>query len=205
MALLSVSSLGTASASPVSGAVSSHALVKSYLDNSQISLQQRIDVQLATSPGAVQISPYEVAWDGGRVIMSFPRDGQKKAPPVSQAARNLMRGLDHGEQAPRPQASPQSIQPQDIEGCPTEIFGADWYCFYQDINWLGRRLQWSDPMTVDFRNFNFDNEASSWVNGGALIIEVFDDNSENGVLWVEEDHVKSSSVPCNDCAGSFIS
>jgi hypothetical protein len=46
----------------------------------------------------------------------------------------------------------------------------DYYCFYGDINFGGRRLQWSDaykwPNWVRFSDYGFTHQTSSWVNGG---------------------------------------
>ncbi|MFH9133699.1 hypothetical protein [Streptomyces sp. NPDC017524] len=106
-------------------------------------LQQQIDTVLAKTTGGVQISPNEIAWEGGEVIMSFPLPGEETAPPSSQAATNL--------QAKAAGISKQSIKDAVASGkslaasdnCPTEVIGNDWYCFYQYKDFGGRRLQWN--------------------------------------------------------------
>ena len=59
--------------------------------NVQVPLQRRIADQLKLAPTGLQISANEIAWDGGKVIMSFPLDGQRKAPKSSAAAAWLPR------------------------------------------------------------------------------------------------------------------
>ncbi len=40
-----------------------------------------------------------------------------------------------------------------------------WLCIYEDTNYGGRRLQWSDPQQdIDLRNHGFNDEMSSWRN-----------------------------------------
>jgi hypothetical protein len=63
------------------------AVVPGLLGSKSASLQERIDEQLRVAPGGVQISPYEVAYDGGAVIVSFPVDDPAGiAPPSTEAA-----------------------------------------------------------------------------------------------------------------------
>ncbi|WP_131787497.1 peptidase inhibitor family I36 protein [Protofrankia symbiont of Coriaria ruscifolia] len=137
----------------------------------------------------MQISPNEIAWDGGKVVMVFPWDGEKAAPTSSTAALG------------------GPISTSDIYGCPTQYFGADYYCFYEHIDWGGRRLQFKDyPQNINFSNYGFDNETSSWVNGGAGTINVYDQPYVGTpFLWTEVPHFLSSWVgdANNDRAESF--
>jgi len=156
--------------------------------NVQVPLQRRIADQLKLAPAGRQISANEIAWNGGKVIMSFPLDGQQRAPRSSAAAVRLMAAAASADGA---SARAGAVTPSDIEGCPTVVFGADWFCLYADINWGGRRLQWSTSCTDQLSNYGFNNQTSSWVNGGALYVYV-DDPSRN--LWTETPHTKSSNV-----------
>jgi hypothetical protein len=178
--------------------------------NVHVPLQHRIAAQLQLAPGGQQISANEIAWNGGQVIMSFPLDGQRQAPKSSPAAVQLMAAASPQGAASKPGGG---VTPMDIEGCPTVIFGNDWYCFYADINWGGRRLQWSDPYPlsqwVHFSDYGFVNQTSSWVNGGGMNIVAL---QQNGCglgcelsLWLEAPHSKSSYVgnQYNDTADGF--
>jgi len=157
--------------------------------NNLLPVQHRIDAQLQLTPGGRQVSRTEIAWHGGQVLMFFPLAGHRTAAPDSLAS-----------------SSPgASVQPLDIHGCPSYVFGNDWYCFYQDKNWGGRRLQWSDAYhnPVYFSDYGFEKQTSSWVNGGGKTI--FVDNSSGGQLWQEAAHTVSSYVgdARNDKAWSF--
>jgi hypothetical protein len=174
-----------ASAAPVRAMTA--AQLQAQADNATEPLQRRIDAQLQLAPHGRQISANEVAWNGGKVIMSFPLDGQRVAPNSSPAALKLMAAATPQSAARKP----VKIRPQDIEGCPTVTFGADWFCLYADINWGGRRLQWSTSCIDYLSNYGFENEASSWVNGGALYINVNDPSQR---IWLENPHTKSSWV-----------
>ncbi|WP_117213169.1 peptidase inhibitor family I36 protein [Allorhizocola rhizosphaerae] len=43
-------------------------------------LQARIDAWLAASPGGKQISPNQIAWEGGRVVLTLPSVGVHGSP-----------------------------------------------------------------------------------------------------------------------------
>ncbi|MGX2995917.1 peptidase inhibitor family I36 protein [Streptomyces sp. JNUCC 64] len=196
------------------------------------SLQQEIDSVLATTTGGVQISRNEIAWDDGRAILAFPLPGETTAPPSSPAARAL-EARTSGASPSRPtgptgtvtvvtpqgpgagvvadeELPPGETEPSDgvsaSDNCPTEVFGNDWYCFYQFKNYAGRRLQWNSRQSgvVHFARYAFLNRTSSWSNKGGLTIEVSgrlrsgQDSSCGGaasLLWVERSHSKSASLP----------
>jgi hypothetical protein len=46
-------------------------------------LAQRVAAQLRITPGGVQVSPNEISWQDGAVVMVFPVDGASKAPATS--------------------------------------------------------------------------------------------------------------------------
>lgn len=165
-------------------------------------LQESIDEVLANTEGGTQISPYEISWEGGAVIMSFPRPGEEKAPDSSPTARKLQAKLAGEPQMGTNGAEWAEWVAGDHEGCPTEVFGNDWYCFYQYENYGGRRLQWNatHEKPVYFSKYDFVNRTSSWVNGGGKTIVAYgrtrsgDDSSCTDYLWVESQHMKDRYV-----------
>ncbi|WLQ45628.1 peptidase inhibitor family I36 protein (plasmid) [Streptomyces laculatispora] len=163
-------------------------------------LQQEIDQVLANTEGGVQISQNEIAWDGGDAIMSFPLPGETQAPVSSPAAQRLQ-----AKAAGKPAGTVEPAStPGDVtilgstDSCPTQVFGNDWYCFYQHPNYGGHRLQWNatHKSPVYFSKYDFANETSSWVNNGAKKIRVFDDYWVNNPteLWNEYGHDSSTFV-----------
>lgn len=139
-------------------------------------LQRQIDAQLATTKGGVQVSDNAVAYNGGNVVVVFPNPGQRKAPNgLGANVRNT--SLAKAAAA----ASPASAQLQD---CP-DGFTAHWYCFYTDVNWGGRRLQFKDTCVGKASDWGFDNETSSWVNNNPNAYEyTYDGSGLNGAfLW----------------------
>ncbi|MFF8352977.1 peptidase inhibitor family I36 protein [Streptomyces chartreusis] len=165
----------------------------------EIPLQAQIDEVLAKTEGGVQISKNEIAWHGGEAIMSFPLPGESKAPISSPAAQRLQAKVA-GKPAGtvEPAATDVSIQADDGD-CPTEIFGNDWYCFYQNDNFGGRRLQWNAThrSPVYFSDYDFENKVSSWSNKGGKQIYVYENFwvGRPTHLWTEEPHSRDSSVP----------
>ncbi|WP_327219132.1 peptidase inhibitor family I36 protein [Streptomyces cyaneofuscatus] len=168
-------------------------------------LQHQIDEVLEKTTGGVQISPNEISWEGGEVIMSFPLPGEEIAPPSSRAATKL--------QAKAAGISEKSIKEAVASGkdlaasdnCPTEIIGNDWYCFYQYKDFGGRRLQWNQARheVRYFSLYDFANKTSSWSNKGGKYIYV-QGRSQTGmdrscnddpiILWQEHPHTKKSFV-----------
>ncbi|MCX2971919.1 MULTISPECIES: peptidase inhibitor family I36 protein, partial [Streptomyces] len=95
-----------------------------------------------------------------------------------------------------------TVQAAAGDGCPTEVFGNDWYCFYQYKNFGGRRLQWNayHQKKFYFSKYDFVNRTSSWSNKGALIIRVYgrtvsgSDASCNNVLWDMGQHSRNAAL-----------
>ncbi|MET7348648.1 hypothetical protein [Streptomyces mirabilis] len=172
------------------------------------SLQQQIDDVLAKTDGGVQISRNEIAWNGGEVIMAFPLPGEAQAPVSSPAAQRLQAEVpgvaaDATEQPPADESESDSSTTAS-DSCPTEVFGNDWYCFYQYKNFGGRRLQWNAKHVdrVFFSAYDFVNRTSSWSNKGGLDIYVMgrtvsgvDDSCSTPELWREGPHSRSTSLP----------
>lgn len=167
------------------------------------SLQAQID-QVLRAHGGRQISAHSIAWDGGRVVLTLPDPGQRQAPADAPA-------LSHRSGA----ASAVPLTGW-VHDCPysSHADGDHYYCFYQDVNWGGRRVQFLSCGGVedDFSNYGFDKQTSSWVNtkglGGSAqyTIQVWDGPGGNGTrLWTEPPNTASSSVGTdnNDRASSW--
>lgn len=159
-------------------------------------LQEQINQVLAATEGGVQISAYEIAWNNGEVIMSFPLAGESKARASSPAAQRLQAKVaDKPEGTIKPATADSTLA---TYYCPTEYFGNDWYCFYEHKDYGGRRLQWNaaHPSGIDFWEYDFGDKTSSWSNEGGLHIEV-DTGWIDGPrqwIWFEGPHSKSPYV-----------
>jgi hypothetical protein len=151
------------------GADSTTAFAASESQNYAMSLQRQIQNQLADTHGGTQISPNEVAYDGGKVIVVFP-DASGSVPTA------------------------QSLRPGDIvswHGCPVGA-SQTWYCFFADQNYAGRMLEFQDcspsGTKQSFASWDFTNQTSSWVNTYGLVDPVQASvGTWNGgtSLWVE--------------------
>ncbi|MDX2825853.1 hypothetical protein Sipo8835_38345 [Streptomyces ipomoeae] len=196
-------------------------------------LQQQINQVLVETEGGVQISRYEIAWDGGEAIMAFPLPGEEQAPMSSPAAQKLQAqyvGLPTDTREPNIQSvatsSDEVPASEDVSSderepmfsvtssdkCPTEIFGNDWYCFYQYKSFKGRRLQWNATHRdlVYFSKYNFENKTSSWSNKGNKTIKVYgrryagQDTTCYSPLWTELPHERSAEVNWDNAADCFL-
>ncbi|MCZ2803570.1 peptidase inhibitor family I36 protein [Modestobacter sp. VKM Ac-2983] len=108
-------------------------------------------------------------------------------------------------------ASVQAVAAASVGNCPTVTFGNDWYCFYENSNYGGRRLQWSDSYPypgVKFQDYGFQYQLSSWVNGGGKYIDVYyltTPYAEIRTLFTAPPHTSSTSMSANqnDRASGF--
>jgi Peptidase inhibitor family I36 len=90
----------------------------------------------------------------------------------------------------------------------TSLFGgpdcsSGWYCFYADVNWGGRRLQFSFyNELIDLANWGFTNQASSWHDNSGIYVTVWDGGN---ALWNMWPYSSSSWVgsAANDRADHF--
>lgn len=189
---------------PAVAAADNRPEVRALSTDERQDLQAEIDATLAeTGNGGVQISANEIAWNGGEPILVFPLPGETKAPPSSAAARNA-EGL----------SSTSDVEPQvDWEGCPAGADDNRWYCFYEDQNFRGRRLQWNwahCQTGLRFVDYGFDNDTTGWVNttrnvdNVGMRVTVFDGFFVD-TLWREQPWTKVSRVDTfnNDKASSF--
>lgn len=148
-------------------------------------LQQQIDKQIKTY-GGIQISSDTVSYNGGAVRLVFPHAGSRSVgtPPSGGA-------------------SPRLSTTSYWHGCPYG-YSTHWYCFYQDINFGGRMLEFKDcGYTQDLYNYGFAYQTSSWVNTSSHTVVVMD--GYNYLLWSEPAYSTSSWVgsSANDRANPF--
>lgn len=207
VALTTIGSTTAASAAPVS-----RSPLEAIVDNESLPVQTRIDAQLKLAPGGTQVGPNEVSWNNGSLMISFPDAGAVAAPPMSAPALKTAGMLPAGTAAQK-SASVEAVAAASIGGCPTVTFGNDWYCFYADANYGGRRLQWSDSYPVSgggiaFQDYGFQYQMSSWVNGGGKYIDVYYLSGpyvQPLNLLTEPPHTSSSSMAPNqnDRASGF--
>jgi hypothetical protein len=158
---------------------------------------QQISAFLANHPEAYRFSPYQVAFNQANVILTWP-DPQTGAVPTRSDLRPDIQ-------------TTSAVQPNDVHGCPSGYFQPDWYCFYEDINFGGRMLEFKDcganGLRQDFSDYSFRNQTSSWVNTTGNRVQVYDFASgADNLLWVEYSQASSSYVgnTNNDRADYFV-
>ena len=149
-------------------------------------LQHQVDEQLRTTRGGTQISANEVSYRGGSLVVALPLPGRATAPDSSAAVRT--KAADTKAAGTDAVAIPNGVY--SLHGCEAGAADDRWYCFYQDANFGGRRLQWNLSHCnvqrndfLDFTAYGFARQVSSWVNTSALMIWAFDGNWNQ--LWYE--------------------
>jgi len=179
-------------------------------------LQAQIDEQIATY-GGVQISPYEVAYNGGDPIMVFANPLTGELPTASADRAESSAGFGSGSSSGTGQFAQAQLAPLTTSyryGCPyTSTNG--WDCFYQngsfnDYSCLGgspcgdggRMLQFESCGTQSLATYGFADMTSSWVNNTSSYVTVY--NSSHTELWSEGPGAASTGVGgANDQAYSF--
>ncbi|MEU6919217.1 peptidase inhibitor family I36 protein [Streptomyces olindensis] len=107
------------------------------LDQREVAaLQKQIDRQMAFTPGGEQIGVNQVAWRGGKTIMTFPLPGEKQARAVDEPVGTLG----------------------------TANCSYTWTCLYEHDDYDGRRLTWQDCAFNNLADYDFNDKASSWHN-----------------------------------------
>jgi hypothetical protein len=178
-------------------------------------LQAEIDAQI-DAYGGTQVSPYEVAYSGGDVIMVFANPITGALPTGSADRAESRRPADAGRPGAAAQLAPLATSYRF--GCPyTSTTG--WTCFYQHIDFNhyscggsgacgdgGRMLQFSacgNRGNQSFGTYGFSGQTSSWVNNTDAYVTVYD--ASNSLLWSESPGSSSSYVggADNDKAASF--
>ncbi|MFC8454422.1 hypothetical protein ACFUK0_35695, partial [Kitasatospora sp. NPDC057223] len=90
-------------------------------------------------------------------------------------------------------SGPSALSAADWHGCPAGQSDNRWYCFYEDSNGGGRRLQWIDPhcsSPISIGDYGFRDKASGWSNttqNPGLNVPVQDDVGAGDwrTLWSE--------------------
>lgn len=161
--------------------------VPAVADTGSLALQKTIEQHMRDFPGAIQVSDNAIAYERGAVVLVFPNHGENVAPDGlgpnvrTDAARSLGLQMD-------PQATAYR------RGCPySTITNADWYCFYTDHMWQGRRLQFKDSNYGYPSNWGFDNQTTSWVNTNSTFEIWAYDSYCNSLLWREPTGISESS------------
>jgi Peptidase inhibitor family I36 len=144
---------------------------------------------LKLQPGGVQVSDNALVWDSGNTVVVFPSPGEGVAPKGlgANVRPDVLRSI--GAQW---MISPDGIE--DVHGCPSGVLTKDYYCFYTDRDFGGRRLQFSETCSDFAADWGFNNQTSSWVNTGTnKEIEGWDSQNRYH-LWDEPQHSVSSFV-----------
>ncbi|WP_455359358.1 peptidase inhibitor family I36 protein [Streptomyces sp. SYSU K21746] len=141
LAVMGLASPTSASAAPTAptaleATIASEAKQAGLSKSEVAGLQKQIDQQLATTPGGKQIGVNQVAWRGGKAVMTFPLPGEKQARAAGEAAGPL--------------------------GTPNCRYL--WTCLYEHSNYDGRRLTWSDCNFENLANWGFNDQTTSWHN-----------------------------------------
>ena len=158
------------------------------------SLQAQINEHIAKY-GGVQVSDNAIAWENGPTLV-FPdtAKGEKKAPKGLGRNVRVEKAKAAGIQDATAFASPGGTT--DVEGCPGGYFKTDYYCFYTDKDFGGRRLQFASTNTGYAVDWGFDNQTSSWVNneGTGKRVHAWAGAPNGTFLWTEQYGSKASYV-----------
>ena len=182
-------------------------------------LQHQIDAALRARPGGTQTSQYQVSWQGGEVVLSLPVPGTGRVP-GSPALVSGRTGRVPGSTAVVPgsngrapagsggsRAGALSSVVAASDSCPWS-FSARYTCFYSDVGFSGRRLQFADTYcssAVNFGDWGFSNTISSWVNNSSHTVSAYDGpNTTGALLWKQYGVGSSANVgsASNDRADS---
>ncbi|WP_177221538.1 peptidase inhibitor family I36 protein [Lentzea xinjiangensis] len=102
-----------------------------------VSVQAEITQVLERTAGGVQISPNQIAWQDGRVVLTIPLAGEKPA-----------------------RAAEGSVAPLGTRNC-TKY----WTCLYEHKDYEGRKLSFTECNEIqDLSDYDFSDKTSSWHN-----------------------------------------
>jgi peptidase inhibitor family I36 len=163
------------------------------------STQAALDAALDLRPGGVQVSDNAVSWDGGNVILVVPSPGQQVAPPgLGSGVREdtLSTPLLQEEAEVGAQVQRRGTALRGSAGtCPGGYLQTDYYCFYVDRDYNGRRLQFTGNTSAEHAsNYGFNNETSSWVSNDVDCYVQAYDTIHGDRLWQEPENSTSSYV-----------
>ncbi|MEV6247888.1 peptidase inhibitor family I36 protein [Streptomyces sp. NPDC051742] len=161
---------GPTSAAPTLDRTIAAQAERAGLDRSEVAeLQRQIDRQMAVTPGGEQIGVNQVAWRGGKAVMTFPLPGEKQARAVDEPVGTLG----------------------------TANCSYLWTCLYEHDNYDGRRLTWSDCAFVNLSSWDFIDKTSSWHNNqsSGTVTRVYNwTGSSWSQLWASTAPSRSSYV-----------
>jgi len=142
------------------------------------SVEDQMQKLLEEFPEATRIDDHSIGWDHGKVVLVLPADNAGEAS-----------AEDRGSE-PSAVAGSSAVLAV-VHGCPS-----GWYCVYENSNWGGRRLQFSDCTRNDLSDFGFRDKTSSWVNNGSHRVQVKNDLTAlpDPVLWTMSPGSSSSYV-----------
>ncbi|WP_326557334.1 peptidase inhibitor family I36 protein [Micromonospora sp. NBC_01796] len=150
------------------GASAASAAPQAGMSSAEVKLQSDISAHIKAY-GGTQISTNEIAWRGGRVVLTIPQPGSRAA-------------LAPGEK----------IAPLGTANC-----ARGWTCLYEHSNFDGRRLTFTDCISEYLPNYGFRDQASSWHNnqtGGAVSVVYNYVGSSPQWIWSEPSPRQSTYV-----------
>lgn len=164
---------------------------------------------LKLNPGGIQVSDNAMVWPGGAGATSvWPSPGQKYAP--NGLGSNIRYDVLHSMGIDNVTSEfGDEFGTQTVHGCPSGVTVKDYYCFYTDIAFGGRRLQFTGATSAANAGnpWSFDNQTSSWVNTDTnVLVGVCDGANQTGtILWIEPENSSSSalSTSLNDKLSSW--
>ncbi|MGJ7414590.1 peptidase inhibitor family I36 protein [Streptomyces cinereoruber] len=126
----------TSASTELQNTIAGQARKAGLTENEVTDLQRQIDKQMKITPGGKQIGVNQIAWRGGKAVMTFPLPGEKRARSVDETFGAL--------------------------GTPNCSYL--WTCLYEHSNFDGRRLTWSDCNFENLANWGFNDQTTSWHN-----------------------------------------
>lgn len=140
-------------------------------------LQAQIDAHLKRAPGGVQINKNEIAYNNGKFIMTFALPGQVEGTDPSRVA-----------------SSDFSVQSNRCQ--------ANWYCFFDGVNFTYPRGQLNDCGWQDLANWGWHDRTESIAQNLLSPYKVFYENHTTGghgndetIFWTDAGSDERSSVP----------
>lgn len=145
---------------------------------------------LELQPGGLQVSDNALMWSTGTAVV-WPSPGQEYAPTGigANVRTEALKELGVEDDV-------AGFGPTDVQGCPSGWF-KDYYCFYPDQDFKGRRLQFTkDTRTGNADQWGFNNATSGWVNTDTgLVVIAYDGPGRTGpILWTELENRSSGRV-----------
>ncbi|QNE18197.1 hypothetical protein F1D05_10195 [Kribbella qitaiheensis] len=206
LALAGIAFPSTASAQPLTPAPTAGAPIAAGVTGP---VAAEMTAMLKLNPGGIQVSDNAMVWPGGAGTTAvWPSPGQKFAPAGlgSNIRYDVLKsmGIDSVTSEFGDEYGVEAVH-----GCPSGVTVKDYYCFYTDIAFGGRRLQFTGATSAANAGnpWSFDNQTSSWVNTDTnVIVGVCDGANQTGtILWIEPENsaVSALSTSLNDKLSSW--